>query len=87
MPRLKTAVTDINTAQGMADWCEPFVTELAAACMPGHTIEIRKIYDPQDREESKEPAKFEDVINSYTRQFADFVADLEIQSKSQISKL
>ena len=44
--------------------------------MPGHKIEIRKIYDPQEQEESKEPARFEDEVGSYIRQFVDFVADL-----------
>ena len=44
-------------------------------------IEIRRIYDPQEQEESKEPAKFEDAVSSYTRQFVDFVADLENQFK------
>jgi len=87
VPRIKTAVTDLDTAEAYADWCEPFVKELVAECMPGHVIEIRKIYDPQEEEESKEPAKFEDEIGSYTRQFVDFITDLEIKSKSQISKL
>ena len=87
MPRLKTAVTDINTVQGMADWCEPFVKELAAECMPGHMIEIRKINNPHDQEENKEPAKFEDVIGNYTRQFVDFVADFENSYRTSIASL
>ena len=86
VPRLKTAVNDIETFEGLADWCQPFVAEIGALCLVGYRVEVKKLYDPQE-EESKEEATFEQAVTGYIRQFDEFVTDIQGGFKTQIGKL
>jgi hypothetical protein len=75
VPRLKTAISEVETKEGFADWCRPYVVDLASHCIPGYILEMRKVYHPQ--EEAKEPPRFDRIMSNYTNQFVDFVSDFE----------
>ena len=52
VPRLKDAISSLNTEAEFADFARPFIMELARHCLPRHTVEIAEFCDPQ--EESKD---------------------------------
>jgi len=51
VPRIQTAIAQVDSEDGVADWGRLFVADVVSVCLPGYRADIQKIYDPQ--EESK----------------------------------